>query len=168
MKIKSAVHLTLDIKVILAYAPARKEVPVAFLMRWLQVKADRRDIIDQEYTRAEVYDECSMSLKLKISQNNRVCILVGNSSRTSGPRQLSMAMREARGVTEAGRLTLLSSLRPHPTISLFRSNSHRTLVPLSWASSLRFSERVMPPHPHLSSHPSTPPCKTTQRRRGRN
>src|SRR5260221_8026858 len=61
-----------------------------------------------------------------------------------------MTMREARGVMEAGRRTLLSSLQPHSTISLFRSYSHRTLVPLSWASPLRFSERFMPSPPFAS------------------
>ena len=47
---------------------------------------------------------------------------------------------------------------------LFVPILHHTLIPLSWASPLRFSERVMPPT-LASGHPSVPPCKTTQRRR---
>lgn len=85
--------------------------------------------------------------QIEIPQNNQVSILVpcGNFSRTSGSRQPSMTMREPLGLTEVGHLALLSSLRPHPTISFFRPYSYHMLVPLPWASSLRFSERVMPP-----------------------
>ena len=93
-------------------------------------------------------------LEIEIPQNDRAYILVGNSPRISGPRQpsMSMTMREARGVTEAGRLILLSSLYDHIPLSLCSNPIPTALVPLSWASSLRFSERLMlPPSSPLES-----------------